>query len=79
VELRRTSFNGMTALRCLVEDTGAFTIPEEALRQLPELPGGSTDKLQVSRMTMQSFRSEGIDDGLVVFVAEDSVLLREEP
>ena len=76
VNVTRYGFDTVSSVRCLAPDTGSFTVPGDLLTRLPELPGETTDRLQVRRVTMQSFDATGLDEGVAVFVNQDSVLLR---
>lgn len=76
LELRRSGFDSAASLRCLVEDTGAFTLPADEIAKLPSLMGNATDRLSVHRITVQSFQTRDTDDGVALFVSEDTALLR---
>jgi hypothetical protein len=76
VEVARYGYERVATVRCLAPDTGAFTLPGEQLSKLPPLGRDATDRLQVRRITMRPFDAPGLDEGLAVFVNQDSVLLR---
>ncbi|NUN12538.1 MAG: hypothetical protein HUU55_02750 [Myxococcales bacterium] len=76
VEINQYSFDEVASIRCLVPDTGIFTIPEETLSSLP-MWGSATKRLQVNRISIQPFDADGLDDGVFVLVAQDSVVLRD--
>lgn len=76
LEVVRQGYDASASLRCSVEDTGSFVLNAEDLAALPSLPGEVTDRLLLSRITMTSFSTDSLADGLAIFISEDNVLLR---
>lgn len=76
VEINQYSFDEVASIRCLVPDTGSFTVPVETLSTLP-MWGSATKRLQVNRISIQPFDADGLDEGVLVLVAQDSVVLRD--
>lgn len=75
VRYTRRGFDQVAAVLCVARDDGAFTLPEAALDQLPDLGPDQIDRLTVERVRAVSFAAPGMPDGLAVAIARDAVVL----
>lgn len=75
VQLVRRGFDRVASVTCAVEDTGRFVIDGSLVASLPSFGADQTDRLHVSRVTLEAFEAQGLDEGRVVVLARDSVFL----